>query len=158
MRRILIISAAAVVAVAPALSGLLGNQSFAQSVPVSLPSQAAAPDDRGNHPEPGDDKGGRATATPSSSADDHGGRVLAATAAPSASADDHGNHAEPGDDKGGRATAAATATSSPSPSHSEPGDDHGVHPEPGDDHGGDSGRSSSDDSGGSHGSDDSSVR
>ena len=104
MRRILIISAAAVVATAPALTGLLGNQSFAQSVPVTVPAQASTADDRGSHPEPGDDHGGRATATASSS---H-------SASASRSADDHGIHAEPGDDHGGRATATATA------SHSHP--------------------------------------
>ena len=72
MKRI-IITAATLLAVAPASLGLLGNASFAQNIPVSVPSQASVLDDRGGlrpHAEPGDDKGGQNT------------------------------HAEPGDDKG----------------------------------------------------------
>jgi len=73
MKRI-IIAGAALLAVVPASIGLIGNASFAQSVPVRVPSQATVLDDRGGlspYAEPGDDKGGLSP------------------------------HAEPGDDKGG---------------------------------------------------------
>ena len=96
MRRILIISAAAVVASAPALTGRLGNASFAQSVPVTVPSQPTIADDHGAHPEPGDDHGG--TASPRASA--------------SQASDDHGVHLEPGDDHGGTASPRASASQS----------------------------------------------
>ncbi len=71
MKRI-IMTAAALLAVVPASLGLLGNASFAQSVPVRVPAQATVLDDKGGqrtHIEPGDDKSGQRT------------------------------HAEPGDDK-----------------------------------------------------------
>jgi len=84
MKRI-IIAAAALLAVVPASLGLLGNASFAQSIPVRVPSQASVLDDHGGlrtHAEPGDDNGGQRThAEPG---DDNGGQ---------------GTHAEPGDDK-----------------------------------------------------------
>ena len=86
MKRI-ILAAAALLAVVPASLGLLGNASFAQSVPVSVPSQATVLDDKGGlttTPEPDDDKGGLTT-TPEPD-DDKGGL----TTTP-----------EPGDDKSG---------------------------------------------------------
>jgi hypothetical protein len=102
MKRLLIFTAAAVVAAVPAITGLAGNASFAQSVPVRVPAQVAAAqvaDDHGGqnkHVEPGDDKGGQNKhAEPG---DDKGGQ---------------NKHAEPGDDKGGQNT------------HAEPGDDNG---------------------------------
>ena len=73
MKRI-ILTGAALLAIVPASMGLIGNASFAQSVPVHVPSQATVLDDKGGlstHLEPGDDKGGLT------------------------------QHAEPGDDKGG---------------------------------------------------------
>ena len=85
MKRI-IITAATLLAVAPASLGLLGNASFAQNIPVNVPSQASVLDDRGGlrpHAEPGDDKGGQNT--PAEAGDDKG---------------DQNTHAEPGDDKG----------------------------------------------------------
>jgi hypothetical protein len=65
MKRLLIFTAAAVVAAVPAITGLAGNASFAQSVPVRVPAQVAAAqaaDDKGGqtkHAEPGDDNGGQ---------------------------------------------------------------------------------------------------
>ena len=61
MKRLLIFTAAAVAAAVPAITGLAGNASFAQSVPVRVPAQVAAAqaaDDKGGqskHVEPGDD-------------------------------------------------------------------------------------------------------
>jgi len=63
MKRI-IVTGAALLAIVPASLGLLGNASFAQSVPVRVPSQASVLDDKGGltpHVEPGDDKGGLTT-------------------------------------------------------------------------------------------------
>jgi hypothetical protein len=40
LRRLIVVTAAIAVAAAPALTGLRGNQSFAQSVPVSIPRDA----------------------------------------------------------------------------------------------------------------------
>jgi len=60
MRRI-IVAAAAVLAVVPASLGLLGNASFAQNVPVRVPSQASVLDDHGGqrpYVESGDDRSG----------------------------------------------------------------------------------------------------
>ena len=75
MKRI-ILAAAALLAVVPAGLGLLGNASFAQSVPVSVPSQATALDDKGGlttHDEPGDDKSSL-TSTPEPGDDKSGHR------------------------------------------------------------------------------------
>src|SRR5450759_1268978 len=60
MKRIFIIGAA-LLAIVPASLGLIGNASFAQSIPVRVPSQASVLDDHGGlikHVEPGDDNGG----------------------------------------------------------------------------------------------------
>ena len=64
MKRLLTFCVAASVAAVPAVLGLTGNQSFAQSVPVTVPTQAAnvrVADDHGgrslSHSEPGDDSG-----------------------------------------------------------------------------------------------------
>src|SRR5665647_255137 len=73
MKRI-IVAAAALLAVLPASLGLIGNASFAQSVPVRIPSQATVLDDRGGlstQVQPGDDKGG--PSTPVKPRDDKGG-------------------------------------------------------------------------------------
>ncbi len=137
MKRLLTFAVVTIVAAVPAVIGLAGNPSFAESVPVRVPATAqtvaaqtvaaahATPtttDDKGGqtkHPEPGDHRGGGAKARPSASP----------TTSSSA-------HPEPGDDKGGLAA------------HPEPGDDKGgttQHAEPGDDHGGKSGGHGSDD-------------
>ena len=79
MKRI-IISAAAFLAVIPASLGLMGNASFAQSVPVRVPAQAALVGSQSEHLEIDDHKGGLST------------------------------HAESGDDKGGLNGAHGTAT------------------------------------------------
>ena len=87
MKRI-IITAAALLAVVPASLGLVGNASFAQDIPVRVPSQASVLDDHGGlrtHVEPGDDNRGRSTHT--ETGDDKGGQSTP--------------HAEPGDDKSG---------------------------------------------------------
>jgi len=66
MKRIIIAAAAALLTAVPATLGLIGNTSFAQSVPVRVPSQASVLNDDGtlrdaNATEPGDDKGGLTT-------------------------------------------------------------------------------------------------
>ena len=83
MKRI-IISAAALLAVIPASLGLMGNASFAQSVPVRVPAQVTHVGSQSEHIEIGDDKGGLSTHV--ESGDDKGGLST---------------HVEPGDDKGG---------------------------------------------------------
>jgi len=109
MKRI-IITAAALVAAIPASLGLMGNASFAQSVPVRVPAHATLLPDPNRHVEIGDDNGGAGTHV--ESGDDKGGA---------------GTHVESGDDKGGAST------------HVESGDDKGgasTHVESGDDKGG----------------------
>jgi hypothetical protein len=80
MKKLIIAAAVAALAAAPAVTGLVGNASFAQSVPVQVPAGARTIDDHGRHAEPGDDRGQHAEP-----------------------GDDHGQHAEPGDDRGQRA-------------------------------------------------------
>jgi hypothetical protein len=111
MKKLLIAGAVAAAAAVPGVTGLLGNASFAQSVPVQVPAGAVTIDDHGRHAEPGDDRGRHAEP-----GDDRG-----VTAEPG---DDRGVTAEPGDDRG---------------RHAEPGDDRGVTAEPGDDRSGASG-------------------
>ena len=63
MKRIIITAGAALLVAVPASMGLISNASFAQSAPVSVPSQAVSVDDKGglrNKVETGDDKGGPA--------------------------------------------------------------------------------------------------
>lgn len=57
MRKLLIAVAVAVAASVPAVTGLAGNASFAQSIPVQVPAGARTIDDHGHHAEPGDDHG-----------------------------------------------------------------------------------------------------
>jgi len=95
MKRI-IITGAALLAIIPASLGLIGNASFAQTVPVRVPSQATLVGGQSRHIEIGDDKGGLSTHV--EPGDDKGGLST---------------HVEPGDDKGGLST------------HVEPGDDKG---------------------------------
>src|SRR4249919_887406 len=115
MKRLLTIVIATTVAAVPAVLGLAGNASFAQSVPVRVPAQAQLVDDHGGatkHAEPGDDNGGATKhAEPG---DDNGG----ATEHPEPGDDNGGatKHAEPGDDNGG-----ATATSTPKASDDQSG-------------------------------------
>jgi hypothetical protein len=95
MKRI-IITGAALLAIIPASLGLIGNASFAQTVPVRVPSQATLVGGQSRHIEIGDDKGGLSAHV--EPGDDKGGLST---------------HVEPGDDKGGLST------------HVEPGDDKG---------------------------------
>jgi hypothetical protein len=108
MKRLLILGAAAVIAAAPAVTGLVGNASFAQSVPVHVPAgariiddhgrQVEPGDDRGRHTEPGDDRGRHAEP-----GDDHGGASLSSTGnSLPGSRDDHGSDSPRGDDGGSR--------------------------------------------------------
>ena len=83
MKRI-IITGAALLAIIPASLGLIGNASFAQTVPVRVPSQATLVGGQSRHIEIGDDKGGLSTHV--EPGDDKGGLST---------------HVEPGDDKGG---------------------------------------------------------
>jgi hypothetical protein len=121
--RILLGTGALVVVAIPAVLGLWGNASFAESVPVRVPTQAVT-----------------VTPSPSSSpddglSDDHGGDVP------------RDDRTEPGDDRdaphGEDGPSSAPSPSAPSPSPSADdrggddrgGDDDGDHG--GDDHGGD---------------------
>lgn len=134
--RILLGAGALVVVAVPAVLGLWGNASFAESVPVRVPTQAVT-----------------STPSPSESADDHGGDV---------SRDDR---TEPGDDRDVQGGNTPSTSPSPSPSADDHGgddngtDDNGTD-DIGDDHGGSSSGGGSDDSGsddhgGKGGSDDS---
>ena len=66
MKRILITVGAVLLAAVPATMGLIGNTSFAQNIPVRVPSQASVLDDHGALRAPtaaelGDDNGGQRT-------------------------------------------------------------------------------------------------
>jgi hypothetical protein len=100
MKRIIITAGAALLVAVPTSMGLIGNASFAQSAPVSVPPQAASVDDKGglrNKVEAGDDKGGLRNKV--EAGDDKGGLRNKVEAG-----DDTGglrNKVEAGDDKGG---------------------------------------------------------
>jgi hypothetical protein len=108
MKRLLILGAAAVIAAAPAVTGLVGNASFAQSVPVHVPAGARIIDDHGRHVEPGDDRGRHAEpgddrGRQAEPGDDHGGTsVLSAGNSLRSPRDDHGSDSPRGDDGGSR--------------------------------------------------------
>jgi len=91
MKKLLNGAAVAAIAAVPGVTGLVGNASFAQSVPVQVPAGASTIDDHGRHPEPGDDRGRHAEP-----------------------GDDRGQRAEPGDDRGGDSGPGA-ATTTPGP-------------------------------------------
>jgi hypothetical protein len=91
MKKMLIAAAAVAIASVPGVTGLVGNASFAQSVPVQVPAGATTIDDHGRHAEPGDDRGQRAEP-----------------------GDDRGVKADPGDDRGGDSGPGA-ATTTPGP-------------------------------------------
>ncbi len=57
MKKLLITAAVVAIAAVPGVIGLVGNASFAQSVPVQVPAGASTLDDHGRHAEPGDDHG-----------------------------------------------------------------------------------------------------
>ena len=160
MRR-LTIAAAAVAALVPATLGLVGNSSFAQSVPARVPASAQVV------PESGDDlpHTGTPMATPMPTrttevGDDHGGDRPRASR--TEAGDDHGgdrprdSRTEAGDDHGGRVASGSSGSSgsgsSGSGSSRSGGDDSASRHSGSDDSG--SNRSGSHSSGG-HGSDDS---
>lgn len=144
MKRLVITAGIAVAAAVPAALGLIGNASFAQSVPVHVPERATLLDDRGS----------AIPTIPSMltvAADDHGGlRSSLSSSAPSTRTpgpttsaapevgDDNGGllsapESEPGDDNGGlRSTQQATEASADAPRENTggPGTDdpvrHGV--------------------------------
>ena len=92
MKKLLITAAVVAAAAVPAVTGLVGNASFAQSVPVQVPAGAKTIDDHGRHAEPGDDRGQHAEP-----GDDRGG-----ASGPSAATTTRG----PGD---GQASGSVTA-------------------------------------------------
>src|SRR6478609_6264201 len=136
MRR-LTIAAAAVAALVPAVLGLVGNSSFAQSVPARVPASAQVV------PEGGEDNPhtGTPVATPTATrttevGDDHGGDRPRASR--TEAGDDHGgdrprtSRTEAGDDHGGRVAPTGSTSSRSSDSHSSGG--HGSDDSGGDDH------------------------
>ena len=122
MKKLLIAAAVVAVAAVPGVTGLVGNASFAQSVPVQVPAGARTIDDHGHHAQPLDDHGQRAQP-----GDDRGRHAEPG--------DERGQRAEPGDDHGGASGPAAAATSGGSDDGQAPvsgtaGDDgsrHGGH-------------------------------
>jgi hypothetical protein len=106
MKKLLIAAAVAAVAAVPSVTGLVGNASFAQSVPVQVPAGAKTLDDHARPAEPGDDRGQRA--------------------GPS---DDRGQRTEPGDDRGGASSPGAATTRGPGDSRisGDGGSRHGGH-------------------------------
>ncbi len=52
LKKLLIGAAVAAIAAVPSVTGLVGNASFAQSVPVQVPAGARTIDDHGRHAEP----------------------------------------------------------------------------------------------------------
>jgi Ni/Co efflux regulator RcnB len=87
MKKLLITAAMAAIAGAPAATGLAGNASFAQSVPVQVPAGARTLDDHGRHAEQRDDHHRHAEGQ-----------------------EDRGQRAEPGDDRGKVSGPGASAT------------------------------------------------
>jgi hypothetical protein len=57
MKKLLIAAAVAAIASVPGVTGLVGNASFAQSIPVQVPAGARTIDDHGRHAEPGHNRG-----------------------------------------------------------------------------------------------------
>jgi hypothetical protein len=130
MKRIIIATGAVLLASVPATLGLVGNTSFAQSVPVRVPQQASVLDDNDRptpHVETGDDNGGQRSPSAVETGDDNGGQR-----SPSA--------VEPGDDNGGLVTQVEPATGKVSDSGTATDDNGG--------HGGDTSGSDTSGSGG----------
>lgn len=111
-KKLMIAAAVAAIASVPAITGLVGNASFAQSVPVHVPAGARLIDDHGRHAEPGDDRSRHAEP-----------------------GDDRSRQAEPGDDRSGtrhsdRASSTRGSDDSPAPGAMTPddgGSGHGGH-------------------------------
>jgi hypothetical protein len=93
MKGILITAGAALLVAVPAAMGLVGNTSFAQSVPVRVPAQARVLYD---------DHGGQRPASTTEPGDDHGGHSSKGTTGPPTSP------TTPGDDHGGQRPTTAT--------------------------------------------------
>lgn len=165
MKRTLVFTAAAALAIVPAVVGLTANPSLSREVPVSVPSQAPTPDDRGGaadrdlRTEAGVDRRANGTGAATSPSDD---ATPSGSSSPSAVPDDHGgrvdrdDRVEPGDDRrvngtGAVAPAAPAVPAAPATpaSPAVPADDSGHHSSgSGSD---DSGHHGGDDSGGRHG-------
>jgi len=145
MKRIMITMGAALLVAVPATLGLVGNTSFAQSVPVRVPAQATVLDDNGGQratTEKSDDNA-RHLETHSTEPRHHNG---GASAEPG---DDNGglrdaHSAEPGDDNGGQRAIPTTE-----PSHHKAGDSSAAKDDNGE-HGTDSGRKAGEASGSGH--------
>jgi hypothetical protein len=60
MKKLLIAAAVVAIAGVPGITGLVGNASFAESVPVQVPAGARMIDDHGRHTEARDDRSQRA--------------------------------------------------------------------------------------------------
>lgn len=93
MKGILITAGAALLVAVPAAMGLVGNTSFAQSVPVRVPAQARVLYD---------DHGGQRATSTTEPGDDHGGQGATTTTKPPNST------TRPGDDHGGQRPTTAT--------------------------------------------------
>jgi hypothetical protein len=95
VKRIIVTVGAALVVAVPAATGLIGNTSFAQSVPVRVPSHAIIVDYHGGQrattTEPRDDQGGQRPTSTTETRDDAGGQRPTSTT-------------EPGDDRRAAAT------------------------------------------------------
>ncbi len=156
MKRTLVFTAAAALAIVPAVVGLTANPSLSREVPVSVPSQAPTADDRGGatdrdlRTEAGDDRRANGTGAATSPSDD---TTPSGSSSPSAVPDDHGgrvdrdDRVEPGDDRrvNGTGTVAPAAPAVPAApaAPAAPVDDSGRHG--GDDDGGRHGGHGSDD-------------
>jgi hypothetical protein len=79
MKRIIITAGAGLLVAIPAIAGLAGNTSFAQSLPVHVPSYVIVVDDHGGQraksiAKPGDDHGGQRAKGIAEPGDNHGGQ------------------------------------------------------------------------------------
>lgn len=112
MKRLLTFCVAASVAAVPAVLGLTGNQSFAQSVPVTVPTQAA-------NVRVADDHGGRSLSH-SEAGDDSVSRISSPRPTPSAigTDDQRGRSGRGSGGSGSRHDSGGSGGSSPSPSSS----------------------------------------
>ncbi len=163
MKRLVVLTVAAVAAAAPAAAGVLGNQAFASTVPVraatsttseSVASVVKRSDDatKAGVRTKVDDNPGASTRRHGRGQDDRRGhRQVGPTG------DDHGDHHGDHRSSGAASATIVTMTAQPVSREAEPGDDHGRR------HGGhgaddtradDHGRHGDDDAGGRHGDDD----
>ncbi|MEO3937549.1 hypothetical protein V3N99_12425 [Dermatophilaceae bacterium Soc4.6] len=105
MKRLALSTAALLVALSPAVVGLLGNASFSGDIPVRVPTSAQVVDDESPSP----------TSTPAPS------RTAAATPSPSRTLES----AEPGDDRGGERPPGTSDDQPTSSATTRVGDDRG---------------------------------